>query len=75
VVPRDALTRYPDGSRSAFVVAREDGRELARERRVRVGRVGTEVEVLEGLESGDRVVVRGNEALRDGQAVRVVEGD
>jgi multidrug efflux pump subunit AcrA (membrane-fusion protein) len=32
------------------------------------------VEVLEGLSEGDRVVVRGQDALREGSTVRVIEG-
>lgn len=32
------------------------------------------VEILEGVSEGDRVVVRGQDALRDGSAVRVIEG-
>ncbi len=72
LVPRDALSRYPDGSHSVFVVVSEKGRVLARERRVKVGRSAAQVEVLDGLAAGDRVVVRGNETLRNGQPVRVV---
>ncbi len=74
-VPRDALLRQPDGGYSLFVVE-DDGRGglVARLRTVRVllDR-GTEVAVDQGLVPGDRVVIRGNEALRDGQAVRAVE--
>ncbi len=72
LVPRDALARYPDGSHSVFVVVNENGRDVARERRVELGRNAAEAEVLEGLAPGDRVVVRGNETLRNGQTVRVV---
>ncbi|WP_101926369.1 MULTISPECIES: efflux RND transporter periplasmic adaptor subunit [Luteimonas] len=45
---------------------------VARQRSVRVLRdQGDEVAVGEGLAAGERVVVRGNEALSDGQPVRV----
>ncbi len=73
-VPRDALLRYPDGTHSVFVLREAEGRTIAEERRVRLGRGGAQVEVLEGLAPGDRVVVRGNERLRNGQAVRVTGG-
>lgn len=73
IVPRDALNRYPDGSNSVFVVVEEDGSLVARERRVRLGRSAAEVEVLEGLKPGERVIVRGNETLRNGQPVRIVD--
>ena len=36
--------------------------------------VGSRFEIIRGLEAGDRVVVRGNERLRDGQKVRIEEG-
>jgi hypothetical protein len=42
---------------------------------VKLGGGGTQIEVLDGIEPADRVVVRGNERLRSGQTVRVVEGD
>lgn len=73
ILQRDALNRYPDGSYSVFVVVEEAGVPVARERRVRIGRSASEVEVLEGLSPGDRVIVRGNETLRDGQSVRIVD--
>ncbi len=72
-VSRDALLRQPDGGYSLFVVEAGEGDALvARQRTVRVLRdQGDEVAIGEGLAQGERVVVRGNEALRDGQAVTV----
>lgn len=84
-VPRDALLRQPDGGYSLFVVeeagegqrageAERDAGLVARQRTVTVLRdQGDMAAVTEGLQPGERVVVRGNEALRDGQAVRLVE--
>ena len=74
VIPRDALLRYPDGSYSVFVVRHAEGGSTAIERRVKLGRGGAQVEILEGIEPTDRVVVRGNERLRNGQTVRIAEG-
>jgi RND family efflux transporter MFP subunit len=74
VVPRDALLRYPDGRITVWVLedAREGGAPVVSERRVRTGRAfGGDVEITDGLEPGTRVVVRGNEGLREGQHVRV----
>ncbi|WP_133490859.1 MULTISPECIES: efflux RND transporter periplasmic adaptor subunit [Alcanivorax] len=72
-VPRDALVRYPDGRVSVWVA--EDGADgalVAREQRLRVGDgLGDWVAVQEGLSDGDRVVVRGNESLRDGRELDV----
>jgi len=73
VIPRDALLPYPDGSHSVFVVRDGAGGATAVERPVKLGRGGEQVEILEGIEPGDRVVVRGNERLRNGQAVRITD--
>lgn len=69
-VPRDALLRQPDGGYSLFVALPEGEGFVARQRTVRVLRDrGSRVAIAEGLAPGERVVVRGNEALRDGQAI------
>lgn len=74
LVPADALLRYPDGGNGVFVAIDEDGALRARQRRIDVGReLGGRIEVLTGLAAGEQVVVRGNEGLRDGQAVRVAD--
>jgi len=57
--------------RKAFVV---DAGSVARQREVLLGaRKGSRYEVLEGLVEGERVVVRGQHQLKDGQSVQVVE--
>jgi RND family efflux transporter MFP subunit len=71
-IPRDALLRHPDGGYSVFVIESGKQAKVARRRPVRIGRTsGDEVEILEGVGVGESVIVRGKEALRDGQAVRV----
>ncbi|MBS7458591.1 efflux RND transporter periplasmic adaptor subunit [Coralloluteibacterium stylophorae] len=73
-VPRDALLRQPDGGYSLFVVEQAGTGLVARQRSVRLLRdQGDRVAVAEGLGDGERVVVRGNESLQDGQAVRLAE--
>ncbi len=72
-VPRDAIVRYPDGTRSVWIVEEREGGLSAVARRVRTGESGGDpVQVLSGLEGDERVIVRGNEGLRDGQPVRIV---
>lgn len=67
VVPRDAVTER-GGERVVFVL---DGQRVSR-RSVALGLGDDErVEVLEGVEPGERVVVRGLETLTDGTRVRV----
>ena len=76
VVPRDALIRHPDGRVTVWTV-HEDGDGLTvQERQVETGlSFGGRVEVRSGLEPGSRVVTRGNEALKEGQAVRLAGGE
>lgn len=72
LVPRDALLRHPDGGQSLFVVS--NGR--AERRIVSTGREGDQgVVILSGIDAGEAVVIRGNEVLRDGQAVTIVDGN
>jgi membrane fusion protein (multidrug efflux system) len=57
--------------RKAFVV---DQQGVAKQRMVRLGaRKGSMLEVLEGLAQGERLVVRGQHGLKDGQKVQLVE--
>lgn len=82
--PREVLSVHKDainkgsGSDMVFVVVKEtvDEREvmLAKPRPVRLGEpVGNRFEVLNGLQPGERVVVRGNERLRPNMPVLVDE--
>jgi RND family efflux transporter MFP subunit len=74
LVPADALLRYPDGGNGVFVAVDEAGALRASQRRITIGReLEGRIEVLDGLAAGEQVVVRGNEGLRDGQAVRVAD--
>ena len=76
VVNRDALIRYPDGRVTIWVVVKDVDQLKVRERRVEVGN-GFEgkVAITKGLSAGSQVVVRGNEGLRDGQAVTIKSSD
>lgn len=72
-VPRDALIRYPDGTTTVWVVDERSDRLQARELPVTIGEyVEDQVEILEGLERMQAVIVRGNEVLGNGDPVRVV---
>jgi len=70
-VPRDALVLRGTGT-SVFVVDEEN---TARRVTVAVG-IGSEnmIEVRGPIQPGDRVVVRGNERLREGQSIEVIDG-
>jgi membrane fusion protein (multidrug efflux system) len=70
VVPRDAVTER-EGGKVVFVL---EGQKVA-QRAVVLGLGDDEqVEVREGLEPGERIVVRGLETLTDGARVRVTNG-
>jgi RND family efflux transporter MFP subunit len=71
-VPRDALLPQPDGGWRVFVAESSGTRLVARQRTVRVIRESGGVALVgAGVRAGERVVVRGNEALQDGRAVVV----
>lgn len=73
VVPVQALLEADGSEAIVYVVARREEAEVASRVAIRLGRlVGDRVEVLGGLEAGERVVVEGASYLRDGQAVRVL---
>lgn len=69
-VPSAAVVQR-DGFPTVFTV---DAKSLARQQRVQTGsRTDGQVEVLQGLDAGARVVVDGAGFLADGDAVRVVD--
>jgi membrane fusion protein (multidrug efflux system) len=71
-VSRDALIRYPDGRVTVWLVKQDGDTVSVTERRVEIGLAfDGRVQVLSGLKEGDRVVVRGNESLREGQTVKL----
>jgi RND family efflux transporter MFP subunit len=71
VVPRDALVLRPNGI-SVFVVGQD---QTAKQVMVTTGiDAGDRIEVNGDLSIGDVVVVRGNERLRPGQSVSIMEG-
>lgn len=74
-LPRDAVVRKPDGSQTVWVVSEENGVLSAVPVVVEVGRaVRGKVEIVSGaVNPGDRVVINGNEILRPGQHVRIIE--
>ena len=72
-VPRDAILRDAYGASRVWTLKDVDGAPVATQHTVEVGRsFEGNTELRNGLEPGIRVVVRGNETLREGQPVRVV---
>ncbi|TFH46765.1 MAG: efflux RND transporter periplasmic adaptor subunit, partial [Lysobacterales bacterium] len=73
-VPRDAILKDAYGSSRVWSLNDVDGAPVASQHTVEIGRsFDGRTELRSGLEPGARVVIRGNETLREGQAVRVVK--
>ncbi len=73
LLDNDVLAKQKPGEslRKAMIV---DDQSIARQRIVRCGaRRGSSYEVLDGLAEGERIVIRGQHGLQDGQLVEVVE--
>jgi len=69
-VPLQSIVITPSGSSVAFVVV--DGKAV--QRKVKTGiEDGKRIQILDGLEPGEKVVVSGQEKLKDGVEVRVAE--
>ncbi|NBC23631.1 MAG: efflux RND transporter periplasmic adaptor subunit [Gammaproteobacteria bacterium] len=70
-LPYEAVTYDPYGS-SVFLVEESEGGLIATRRQVEIGEVRDgRVEIVSGLEPGDRVVAAGQNKLRTGQPVTV----
>ncbi|MDG2012653.1 MAG: efflux RND transporter periplasmic adaptor subunit, partial [Pirellulaceae bacterium] len=73
MVPKDALV-LNQGSASVYLVKPLDGIKKAKQIAVETGRSnGNWIEVTGDLDENDEVVVQGNERLRDGQEIQVLE--
>lgn len=71
VVPQDALLKHSDGRTTIWLAVNKEGEWRAQERVVQVGnRFDDKVEIRSPLEAGGRVVVQGNEALRENQLLQ-----
>ena len=76
VVPRDAVVRTADGTATVWVVTETGTQATVRPVTIRTaGGLGKVIEVTEGLQGGEKVVVRGNEGLTENQAVSVQQHD
>jgi len=67
-VPAEAIAIRPDGSRTVFVVEGD----IARQRKVTAGLEGGGwVEITEGVQEGEKIVLQGFEKLKDGVNVTI----
>lgn len=72
VVPSEAVIVTPKGLLVAYVI--QDGKALQRKVRIGVEAKG-KLQILDGINAGDKLVVAGNEKLKDGLEVRLQQPD
>jgi RND family efflux transporter MFP subunit len=71
-VPSQAVIVTPKGDRVAFVV--QEGKALRR--KVETGiEEGGRIQIVKGIQSGEPVIVAGNEKLKDGAEIQARQGD
>ncbi len=74
LVPLAAIVQAKDGKYGVFVVSSSSSGDVARLHSVEIGSVtGTDITVLNGLTSGDRIITTGANLLKDGQPVEVLQ--
>ena len=74
MVPLSAIVQAKDGKYGVFVVGDSIAGDVARLRSVETGGVnGTEIAIVSGLASGDRIITMGANLLVDGQRVEVLQ--
>ena len=74
LVPLSAVVQAKDGKYGVFVVSNSSAGEIARLHSVEIGTVnGSEITVVSGLETGERIITTGANLLKDGQRVEVLQ--
>jgi multidrug efflux system membrane fusion protein len=74
LVPLSAIVQAADGRYGVFVVLPSGTGDVARLHSVEIGSVnGTDITVVSGLATGDRIITTGANLLKDGQWVEVVQ--
>jgi multidrug efflux system membrane fusion protein len=75
LIPLNAIVRPVDDPQgyAVFVVEEQNGKQLAHVRKVELGEVaGNAIAVKEGLQGGERLIIRGATIVVDAQEVRVI---
>ena len=74
LVPLSAVVQAKDGKYGVFVVSNSSAGEVARLHSVDIGTVnGSEITVVSGLQTGERIITTGANLLKDGQRVEVLQ--
>jgi RND family efflux transporter MFP subunit len=74
LVPLSAVVQAKDGKYGVFVVSDSNAGEVARLRGIEIGAVnGTDINIVSGLQAGDRIITTGANLLKDGQRIEVLQ--
>jgi RND family efflux transporter MFP subunit len=74
VVPLSAIVRAQSESYAVLTVAQELGKSIVRRRAVKLGAAfGNLIEIVEGISTGERVVVNGATVVSEGEQVQVTQ--
>jgi len=74
LVPLSAVVQAKDGKYGVFVVSNSSAGEIARLHSIDIGAVnGSEIIVVNGLQTGERIITNGANLLKDGQRVEVLQ--
>ena len=76
LIPQSVISENSAGQQYIYVADGTEGEDRAKARRliVKTGRTdGDQVEILEGLTSGDQVIEEGARSVREGQEVRIIQ--
>lgn len=75
LLPRDAIVRKPDGSKTVWVAEDKEGITKVNPVAVKTGKSHlNNIEIAQGnIHPGDRIVIKGNELLQAGQNINIVE--
>ena len=74
LLPLSAVVQAKDGKYGVFVVSDSSAGEVARLHSVDIGTVnGSEITVVSGLQTGERIITTGANLLKDGQRIEVLQ--
>jgi multidrug efflux system membrane fusion protein len=74
LIPLSSMVQSPDGKYGVFVVSQSSTGAIARLRTVEIGAVnGSDIGVVSGLTTGDKIITEGSNLLKDGQRVEVLK--
>ena len=74
VIPANAVHHDIDGTYTYVIVSKEDGKTIAQKRQLKKGlQFGEWVEIISGIEVGDKLISKGFLGLREAKVVTIVE--